>query len=250
MTAPADWWKDFFSGLMVEFWQNVMPADATRADADFFEQRLALEPGARVCDAPCGGGRFTLELARRGCRVTGVDLSVDFLRAAKAAAATSGVSAEWRESDMRDLPWSGEFDAVLCAGSSFGYFDDAGNAAYLEAASRVLKPGGRLLLESGWVAESILPSFRERIEMEAGGIRFTAQNRYVPETGRVESFFGAARGARAETRAASHRVYTVSQALSMLRAAGFESFECSGGIDGAPYRLGSHRLLLVATRGA
>jgi 2-polyprenyl-3-methyl-5-hydroxy-6-metoxy-1,4-benzoquinol methylase len=104
MTASPDWWKDFFSGLIVEFWQKVIPADVTRADCDFFETSLSLAPGARVLDAPCGHGRFALELARRGCRVTGVDISTDFLAAARASAAAESLSVEWRQSDMRDLP--------------------------------------------------------------------------------------------------------------------------------------------------
>jgi ubiquinone/menaquinone biosynthesis C-methylase UbiE len=249
MTASPDWWKDFFSGLMVEFWKNAMTADATMADADFFEKRLSLAPGARVLDAPCGVGRFALALARRGCRATGVDLSADSLAAARAEAAAEGLSVAWRQSDMRDLPWRGEFDAVLCVGSSFGYFDDAGNAATLAAAARVLKPGGRLLLESGWIAESILPSFRETLEMDAGDLHFTAKNAYIPETGRVENVFSVTRGSQTVTRAASHRIYTLSEVLSLLRSAGFTRFECLGGTDGAPYRLGSHRLLLVAGMG-
>jgi len=250
MTAPLDWWKDFFSGLMVEFWKSAIPAEATRADADFFEKILSLAPGSRVLDAPCGHGRFAIELAQRGHHVTGVDLSEDFLAAARAGAEALGLSVAWRHSDMRDLPWQDQFDAVLCAGNSFGYFDDAGNAAYLAAAARALKAGGRLLLESGWVAESLLPRFRETFEMNSGGIRFTVQNTYAVQTGRVENVFGASRGGRSETKTASHRIYMVNEVLAMLRRAGFASFACFDGNDGLPYRLGSSRLLLVARKEA
>jgi SAM-dependent methyltransferase len=248
MTASPDWWKDFFSGLIVEFWQNVIPADATRADCDFFETSLSLVPGARVLDAPCGHGRFALELARRGCRVTGVDISTDFLAAARAGAAAESLSVEWRQSDMRDLPWQGEFDAVICAGNSFGYFDDAGHAAYLAAVARALKPGGRFLLDSGWVAESIFPNFHAERDIETGGVRFAGRNAYDPVTGRVENHYTVTKGPVTETRSASHRVYTVSQVLAMCRAASFEGFECFGATDGSPYRLASPRLLLVARR--
>ena len=248
MTARPDWWKDFFSGLIVEFWQNVMPADATRADCDFFEKSLSLAPEARVLDAPCGHGRFALELTRRGFRVTGVDISQDFLAAARADAAAEGLVVAWRQSDMRDLPWQGEFDAALCAGNSFGYFDDAGNAAYLAAVARCLKPAGRFLLESGWVAESQFPNFRSERDIDAGGVHFEGRNIYDPANGRVENQYTVTKGTTIERRTASHRIYTVSQLLAMCRAAGFEGFECFGATDGAPYRLGSPRLLLVARK--
>ena len=248
MTAPTDWWKDFFFGLFVDFWIGAIPAEATRADADFIEKSLALAPGARVLDVPCGPGRLTLELARRGYRMTGVDISQESLDFARAGAAAEGLAVDWRLSDMRDLPWPGEFDAAFCAGNSFGYFDDAGNAEYLGAAARVLKTGARFLLESGWVAESILTNFRADIDMEANGVRFTARNTYDPLSGRVENVFAASRGNDSQTRLASHRVYTVSQILRLLEASGLGSFEAFGSPAGEPYRLGSHRLLLVATK--
>ncbi len=248
MTAPKDWWKDFFFGLFVDFWIGAIPAEATRADADFIEKSLALAPGARVLDVPCGPGRLTLELARRGYRMTGVDISPESLDYARAQSAAEGLSIEWRLSDMRDLPWPGEFDAAFCAGNSFGYFDDAGHAEFLAAAARALKPGARFLLESGWVAEAILTNFRPSIDMEAGGVRFTAQNTYDPLTGRVENVFAASRGDLSQTRLASHRVYTASEICRLLDAAGFGSFIAFGSPKGEPFALGSHRLLLIATK--
>ena len=248
MIASPDWYKSFFNGLAVEFWKTAIPPEATRADAQFFAGALALSPGSSVLDVPCGHGRFSLELARRGCRVTGVDISPEFLEAGRAAARAEGLSIDWRQSDMRELPWQRTFDAVLCAGNSFGYFDDAGHAAFLCAAAKVLVPGGRLLLDSGWIAESQFPSFRSEWEMESGSLRFTGSNAYDPVSGRVENRYVATRGDRVEEREASHRVYTVSQVLAMLRLAGFAEFECYGGVDGGAYRLGSPRLLLVARR--
>jgi len=254
MTASPDWWKDFFSGLVVEFWQGAIPDEATQSDAEFFATVLALAPGSRLLDVPCGHGRFALEFARRGCRVTGVDHSAEFLAAAKARAQRQGLPIAWRQSDMRDLPRAA-FDAVLCAGNSFGYLDDAGNAAFLAATAAALIPGGRFLLDTGFVAESLFPNFRAEREMTAGGVRFTGQNAYDPLTGRVASRYTLSKGGATETREASQRVYTVSQVLGMLQDVGFTEFECFGAANATdpsrpkPYELGSPRLLLVATKG-
>jgi 2-polyprenyl-3-methyl-5-hydroxy-6-metoxy-1,4-benzoquinol methylase len=84
---PNDWWKDFFSGLIVDFWQAVIPEETTKAEADFLEKHLQLSsPGARVLDVPCGGGRLAIELAARGCRLVAVDISPQFLEAGREAA--------------------------------------------------------------------------------------------------------------------------------------------------------------------
>ena len=114
---------------------------------------------------------------------------------------------------MRDLPWREEFDAAYCAGSSFGYLDDAGNAEFLAAVSRTLAPGGRFFIDCK-AAESILPSFRESYEMTLGDIRFASVNRYDPATGTMENLYTISRGDRVEEKRALTRIYSTSEILA------------------------------------
>jgi ubiquinone/menaquinone biosynthesis C-methylase UbiE len=244
-----DWWKDFFGGLMVDFWRAAMTPETTRAEADFLWKALRLAPGMRVLDVPCGDGRLALELATRGCRVTGVDISSGFLAAAQDSARERSLDAAWREADMRDLPWdwNEEFDAAYCAGSSFGFLGDSGDAAFLDAVSRTLSPGGRFLGDFK-AAESVLPSFRESYEMSVGNIVFAAKNSYDPAAGTMENLYTVTRGAERETKRAVHRIYTTREILRMLTDAGFGSFQIFGSLEGEPYRLGSPRLFVVAAK--
>ena len=242
-----EWWRNFFGGLVVEFWRAAMTPEATRAEADFLAKRLALVPGSRVLDVPCGDGRLALALAERGCRVTGVDISEEFLEAGRARAKACGLEVTWRQAEMRDLPGREEFDAAYCAGSSFGYLDDAGNAAFLGAVSRALVPGGRFFIDCK-AAESILPSFRESYEMNVGDIRFASVNRYDPATGTMENRYTISRGDRVEEKGALTRIYTASEILRLLSGAGFGGFETYGSVEGEPFRLGSPRLFVVARK--
>ncbi len=85
---------------------------------------LQLDPGARVLDAPCGHGRLSRRLAAAGMVVTGVDLSEQFIALAKADPVGPGVPPDYLVGDLRRLPTSGPFDAVVCWFTSFGYYDD------------------------------------------------------------------------------------------------------------------------------
>lgn len=244
-----DWWKDFFGGLMVDFWRAAMTPQTTRAEADFLWRSLRLAPGMRVLDVPCGDGRLALELAARGCRVTGVDISSGFLAAAADSARERGLDVAWREADMRDLPrdWNEEFDAAYCAGSSFGFLGDSGDAAFLEAVARTLVAGGRFFGDFK-AAESVLPSFRESYEMPVGNLVFAAKNSYDPAAGTMENLYTVTRGSEVEKKRAVHRIYTTREILGMLADAGFEGFETSGSLQGEPYRLGASRLFVVAEK--
>jgi SAM-dependent methyltransferase len=249
-SARANWFETFFSGLAVEFWRVAVPESATAEEAEFLWKHLALSAGARVLDVPCGHGRLSLPLAARGCAVTGVDLSRDFLRAAEDAARLAGVAVDWLRSDMRKLPWRGRFDAAFCMGNSFGYLDDAGNEAFLAAVARALRPDGRFVLDFGQCAESIFPRMEAHLEAEMAGFRFAEETRYDIPTARIENVYTIAKGRRSERKLASQRVYLARDVGRLLEGAGFEVLESFGSSAEEPYALGAQRLLCVARKRA
>ena len=249
MNAPLDWWKHFFEGLAVDFWGAAIPPEATAEDAAFLWKHLALWPGARVLDVPCGLGRLARVFAGRGCAMTGVDISGRALAAAQEHAKSS-IHGEirYQRAEMRDLPWPGEFDAAFCFGNSFGYLDDDGNAEFLNAVSRVLRPGGRFALDYGQTAESVFPRIVPKEETEIAGFHFAEETRYDPLTARIENVFTFARGGARETMLASQRVYTLRQILELLSAAGLRTLAHFGSPSEEPFGLGSPRLLVVAEK--
>jgi SAM-dependent methyltransferase len=91
----------------------------THQEVEFLLDLLALQPGARVLDVGCGPGRHSVPLAKAGLNVTGVDISRRFLDIAADAARREGVGASFFHVDARQMPFDGEFDAVisLCQGA-------------------------------------------------------------------------------------------------------------------------------------
>jgi SAM-dependent methyltransferase len=248
LKAPSDWYESFFSGLAVEFWQAVIPEEATAADVAFLWKHLGLSSGSRVLDVPCGAGRLTLPLAARGCALTGLDISEQFLEAARASSAERDLAIEWRQADMSALDFKGEFDAAFCFGNSFGYLDDAGNEAFLASVSQALRPGGRFAIDYGQTAESIFPRLEARQEGDMAGFHFIEDTRYDLRSARIENRFTFSRDGKTETKLASQRVYALSEVVRLLGNAGFETAGLFGSPAEEPFALASHRLLIVAKK--
>src|SRR5262245_10133466 len=117
--VAADWWSTFFEGPALELWRQAHTDADNRGQAAEFAHALALARGERLLDVPCGNGRLALEFAALGLRVRGLDACAELLAEGRVRAALRRLEVELVPGDMRTLPWSGEFEAALCAGNSF-----------------------------------------------------------------------------------------------------------------------------------
>ena len=240
----SEWFETFFQGPAVDFWTRAMTPAFTLADVDFLEKALEVNPAARLLDIPCGNGRHSIELGRRGYRTTGIDLSDEFL-----AAARTELDADWRKGDMRELEVEpSAFDGAFCFGNSFGYLDHTGVAAFLSALAGALKPGAKLVIETGMTAESILPTLVQKRWHRFGDLIILSENRYDPWKSCLNIDYTFVRGGVIETRPTASYVFTAAELRRMLHTAGFETLSFHGGMADEPYQLGSPRLVIIARR--
>jgi SAM-dependent methyltransferase len=248
MSSTADWTQTFFSGFIVDA-QRLFPQQ-TAAEADFLQQGLALKPGDRVLDVPCGAGRLANELAGRGFTATGVDGCTDLLDDARREASERGLKSEFQRRDMRDLPWTGHFDAAFCFGNSFSYFDDDQNLRFLKAVRGALKPGGRFALETHFVAETVFTQLQSKRWFPFGDLILLHDTSYDPPSGTITSTYRIIRGGKMEEKQAVYRVYTYREVLRLVESAGFGVLESYGSLTREPLRIGSPGLWLIARRPA
>ena len=220
MNAHPNWWDSFFEGPVVSMWLQAIGSEHSIQEAGRLERMLGIAPGAEVLDVPCGGGRIALALAARGYRMTGVDWSSEFLDHARTADAAGDVT--WQRRDMRDLPWPGRFDGAFCVGNSFGYLDDGGNVAFLQAVRAALKPGARFVLDTPMVLENLLAHLHDRPWWKVGDVHLLVENRYDQTTSRLEIEYTLISGGDVQVRRGSHRAYSYRELVELIGAAGFE----------------------------
>ena len=241
---PSNWQTDFFRGVALDFWRLAMTPEITASEVRTLERTLQIAPGARLLDVPCGNGRHAVELAKRGCRMTGVDLSAEFIDEARGAR----VEAEWIAGDMCDLPWSNVFDGAYCFGNSFGFLDREGAARFLAAIGRGLKPGGRFALATGMAAECILPTLVNKRWHRTGDILTLSEARYDVIEGRLDIDYTFVRHGEMETRPTASYVLTVAEMRRIHNDAGLEIVELREWDDSGPFKLGSPGLLMVSRK--
>lgn len=144
-------WKDFFDAHAPHYLKNSFTKN-TLSEVDFILDELKLPPGSAILDVGCGTGRHSVELAKRGFQVTGIDISSGMLAEARKAASESGVDVKWIECDAVKFTSPQTFDAAIClCEGAFGLvgMDEEPiehDMAILNNISISLKPKGRFIL--------------------------------------------------------------------------------------------------------
>lgn len=238
------WYENFFEGDDWLLLATTRDPERTSVEVGFVASQLP--DSARVLDVPCGTGRHAVALAERGFQVAGLDIS----EAVLARARESGPDLDFRQGDMRELPWpDGSFDAVLNLWTAFGYFEtrDEDERVMAEFA-RVLAPGGVLVLDTINQA-ALLRGFRPQSFQEVDGVLVLEEHAHDIVTGRTSTRWTFVRGGERSMLEFDLRLYTTPEYVELMRRAGLEPESFFGGFDGAELGFDTWRQIIVARRG-
>lgn len=164
-----EWFKDWFNSP----YYHILYKDRDDKEAKKFLKNLStllqLQPGDRVLDLACGKGRHSIYLSKKGCRVTGLDLSPENIEQAKSFETPDLTFAVH---DMRETYPGGKFDFVLNLFTSFGYFENTeDNRRVLKSVHQMLVPGGIFVIDF-LNAENVIRDLVAEEEKTVEGITF------------------------------------------------------------------------------
>jgi len=207
-----------------------MTEEQTAREVRFIREALSPPAGGEILDIACGYGRHALELAHQGLRVTGLDLSLPMLIRAADHAQKRGLSVNFVHADMREMSYSGQFDAAYCVLSSFGYFDEETNLRVASCICKALKPGGRFLIDI-INRDYIVRDLPSRVWWEGDGCVVLEEVDFNYHTSRVlirrSVAFGNGRQVEQDL---SLRAYSLHELGKLLRQAGLRVLDVSGGL--------------------
>jgi ubiquinone/menaquinone biosynthesis C-methylase UbiE len=245
--SSPETWDAFFSDFYLRAFADDERQEEAEAQALAAARLAGCPDGGDLLDVPCGFGRHSVPLARAGYRVVGVDRSEALLAEARRRACGE----RWPKlvrADYRELPFAdASFDAAVNLFSSLGYLGDAEDTKVLAEIRRVLRPGARLVIE-------IMHRDLLVLRFQESDWRLLGEGRLLLEQRTFDAAAGVAQvtqtlidRAGRDSRSYSVRVYSATELLAMLAAAGFADARCHGDLDGAPFTTGS-RLVIVARR--
>jgi 2-polyprenyl-3-methyl-5-hydroxy-6-metoxy-1,4-benzoquinol methylase len=226
-TKSGHFWQEFFDGHAPDYMQNVFVQN-TLAEVEFLIETMGLTPGMRVLDVGCGTGRHSVELARRGYRMTGVDISDGMLAQARKAAGEAGVDVEWLQSDATAFSFAPEFDAALCLCEGAFALIIAGedpeqhDRLILRNTAAALKPGAPFLMTTLNGYRTIRAVTQAEVESGAFNpatmVRTQTQELDLPSGKQTLTF--------------TERSYTAPQLAMLLESEGFRVENIWGGTAG------------------
>ncbi len=188
MSTKTDWWFRFFNSPdYLSIYKEMTGPKRTEKELDFCSKALRWKKGQQILDAPCGAGRHSIELAKRGFSVTGLDVSYYLLGKAEQQSQllpSRIPTPVFTRGLLQQCPFlSHTFDYVICMFSSFGYGEtQEENLTIMKEFTRILKNGGKVLIDL-MNRNFIEPRLNCVYESEQEGL-FVREERTIIDNGR------------------------------------------------------------------
>jgi SAM-dependent methyltransferase len=210
---------------------------------------LNAKPEMKVLDLCCGVGQHSLEFARRGYIVVGIDTTQMYLDHAERDADKENLQIEFICEDMRSFKYENSFDIIINMSSSFGFFEDNNDQMLvLENIYSSLKSGGFVIFDMTG-KELIARDFVHRV-WKSGEYGYALYEdipiddwskmkhrwTYISKDGVVKTW------------ESTSYIYSAEELKMMLNETGFKNIQVFGNLKGAEYDHKAQRLVAIGRK--
>jgi len=248
------WYVELFDNY-AETYDRESFTQGTAGEVDFIEKEIGHDKNIRILDIGCGTGRHSIELAKRGYRVTGIDLSESQLKKAIEKATRAGVSVGFVRMDATRLDFDREYGlALVICEAAFALMEtDEMNFAILQNAFKALKPKGKFILTTLNGLYPLYHSVKDFLNAHPGGVSTQADTFDLMTFRDLSAIEVKDDSGNMKKLECSERYYVPSEITWLMKSAGFRGVDIFGCPLGAfsrgnPLTVGDFEMLVVAEK--
>lgn len=212
-------------------------------------QLLNMPDKGALLDLACGIGRHSVEFAKQGFRVTGVDITRPYLEIARAGATAAGMDITYEHGDMREYCRPDHFDVIVSMCTSFGFFENIGeDKAVLKNCYHSLKKGGKMVIDV-LGKEVIAAQFKEKQWITYDEYELLAEAAITDDWSWIECKWVILKGDQKKELRYSHRLYSAYELKAAMKEAGFRDVAAYGDLSGrTAYDNNAKSLVVTGTK--
>ncbi len=249
MTTQPNINNIFFEGSYKEVWRKIIPPGLTAAEVDFIIEAAGLKSKDSVLDLMCGYGRHAIELGRRHHKVTAIDNLPAYTNEINSIAAEEGLPINAMEADVVNVKLEGRYDAAICMGNSFAFFNKEDALKLLQNVASALNINGKLIINTWMLGEIAIRHFKEKDWFYVDDYKYLIESKYLFNPTRIESDHIIIKaGMEPEVVKGIDYIFTASELNEILNTAGFSLNEMYSTPRKRKFQFGDTRVYIVAEK--
>ncbi len=242
-----EWWEaGFFDYFRPAF--GMVTAKTTNTEIRYLSKKLGLKKGTTFLDCPCGIGRISIPLARKGIRVTGVDITKSFIEELDRKAKKGKLNIHTYINDMRKIDFDSQFEYSGNLWTSFGFFEKrSDDLLALKKMYKALVPGGKFVLHvinRDW----IMHNYSSNGWQQFGDVKVIESRKFNYRTSRNHSIWYYIKNGKEKKFELSIRMYSYHELVPMFESAGFVDIEGFGTVNDDPISRDTRMMWIFGTK--
>jgi SAM-dependent methyltransferase len=245
MIKDGDWYRTWFDSPYYRDVYSHKDKNEASDFADLIQKEISPDKNWNILDFCCGAGRLSIELAKRGYKVDGFDLSEKLLSMVKEASQKLRLNLHLEVCDMRNFNRFNCYDLTISFFTSFGYFNDVENKKVFLNMCNSIKQGGWLVLDffnSDFVRETLVDK-DERFENDYRVI----QKRWI-ENNRINKEITIKNNGNSNVFIESVQIYSKEELTNMFESAELKVQKVCGDYKGSDFSSDGQRTIIFAQK--